>query len=145
MHVHRRGERDSSFQHQLYKGVQILSDLTHKTKPHVHMHSHTSKITKKILRNKREKHTPMLRWMEKTHTYNDREPLQNVYPHSEGSKGHQNLDTCYLTGNMHISVIYPLCQLVFGLGQIFQSDPLTAGTNGRRQTDIITYMIWTDT
>lgn len=87
----------------------------------------------------------MLRWMERTHTYNDREPLRNVYPHSEGSKGHQDLDTRYLTGDMHISVIDPLCQLVFGLRLIFQSDSLTDGTNGRRQTDIFIHMIWTDT
>lgn len=73
------------------RGVQTLSDLTHKTKQHVRMHSHTSKIIKKILRSKREKHKPMLRWMGRTHTYSDRAPTQVA--HSESSKGHPDLRT----------------------------------------------------
>lgn len=85
-------ERETvTFSTSCIRGVQTLLDLTHKTKQHVHMHSHTSKIIKKILRSKRGKHKPMLRWMERTHTYNDREPLRKLYTHSEGSKGLQDL------------------------------------------------------
>lgn len=81
--------------------------------------------------------------MERTHMYTD-SPSAMCTDTQKAPKD-TKIYRHYLTGDTHMSVIDPLYQLVFGLRLIFQSDPLTDGTIGRRQTDIFIHMIGTDT